>query len=415
MVLKTNKEMNIKSIGSKIKGNPTKMEGTVYSILIICGISHFLNDMIQSIIPSIYPIIKDKFDFSFAQIGIITLMFQMASSILQPFTGLYADKHPRPYALSVGMCFTLIGLLMLAFSENYLLILLSVSIVGLGSSVFHPTASRVAQLASGGRKSLAQSIFQVGGNGGSATGPLLAALIILPFGQHAISWFALAALLAALIMIRLGAWYKARLVYVVTHPQKNVTLSNDISKRAKYGALFILVLLIFSKYFYTSCITSYFTFFLIDKFGISVQASQLCLFVFLAAFAIGTVAGGMLGDKFGRKYVIWFSILGAAPFALIMPFANLFWTLVCTFLSGLIIASAFSSIVVYATDLMPDKVGLIAGIFFGLMFGLGGLGSAFFGWLADKTSIEFIFQVSAFLPLLGIIAGFLPNTQKKRS
>ena len=415
MVLKTNKEMNIKSIGSKIKGNPTKMEGTVYSILIICGISHFLNDLIQSIIPSIYPIIKDKFDFSFAQIGIITLMFQMASSILQPFTGLYADKHPRPYALSVGMCFTLIGLLMLAFSENYLLILLSVSIVGLGSSVFHPTASRVAQLASGGRKSLAQSIFQVGGNGGSAIGPLLAALIILPFGQHAISWFALAALLAALIMIRLGAWYKVRLAYVVTHPQKNVTLSNDISKRAKYGALFILVLLIFSKYFYTSCITSYFTFFLIDKFGISVQASQLCLFVFLAAFAIGTVAGGMLGDKFGRKYVIWFSILGAAPFALIMPFANLFWTLVCTFLSGLIIASAFSSIVVYATDLMPDKVGLIAGIFFGLMFGLGGLGSAFFGWLADKTSIEFIFQVSAFLPLLGIIAGFLPNTQKKRS
>lgn len=390
------------------------MEGTVYSILIICGISHFLNDMIQSIIPSIYPIIKDKFDFSFAQIGIITLMFQMASSILQPFTGLYADKHPRPYALSVGMCFTLIGLLMLAFSENYLLILLSVSIVGLGSSVFHPTASRVAQLASGGRKSLAQSIFQVGGNGGSAIGPLLAALIILPFGQHAISWFALAALLASLIMIRLGAWYKARLVYVVTHPQKNVALNNDISKRAKYGALLILVLLIFSKYFYTSCITSYFTFFLIDKFGISVQASQLCLFVFLAAFAIGTVAGGMLGDKFGRKYVIWFSILGAAPFALIMPFANLFWTLVCTFLSGLIIASAFSSIVVYATDLMPDKVGLIAGIFFGLMFGLGGLGSAFFGWLADKTSIEFIFQVSAFLPLLGIIAGFLPNTQKKR-
>lgn len=414
MVLKTNKEMNIKSIGSKIKGNPTKMEGTVYSILIICGISHFLNDMIQSIIPSIYPIIKDKFGFSFAQIGIITLMFQMASSILQPFTGLYADKHPRPYALSVGMCFTLIGLLMLAFSENYLLILLSVSIVGLGSSVFHPTASRVAQLASGGRKSLAQSIFQVGGNGGSAIGPLLAALIILPFGQHAISWFALAALLAALIMIRLGAWYKARLAYVVTHPQKNVALNNDISKRAKYGALLILVLLIFSKYFYTSCITSYFTFFLIDKFGISVQASQLCLFVFLAAFAIGTVAGGMLGDKFGRKYVIWFSILGAAPFALIMPFANLFWTLVCTFLSGLIIASAFSSIVVYATDLMPDKVGLIAGIFFGLMFGLGGLGSAFFGWLADKTSIEFIFQVSAFLPLLGIIAGFLPNTQKKR-
>ena len=383
-------------------------------MLIICGISHFLNDMIQSIIPSIYPILKDKFDFSFAQIGIITLIFQMTSSILQPFTGLYADKHPRPYALSIGMCFTLVGLLVLAFAENYLLILLSVSVVGLGSSIFHPTASRVAQLASGGKKSLAQSIFQVGGNGGSALGPLLVAAIILPFGQHSISFFALAALLAAIIMVRLGSWYKARMAYATKHPQKTVGINTNISKRAKYGALAILIMLVFSKYFYTSCITSYFTFFLIDKFGISVGASQLCLFVFLAAFAIGTVAGGLLGDKFGRKYVIWFSILGSAPFALIMPYANFAWTIVCTFLSGLIIASAFSSIVVYATDLMPDKVGLIAGIFFGLMFGLGGLGSAFFGWLADKTSIEFIFQVSSHLPLLGIIAGFLPNTQTRK-
>ena len=383
--------MNIKSIGNKIKGNPRMVEGTVYSMLIICSISHFLNDMIQSIIPSIYPIMKDKFDFSFAQIGIITLFFQMTSSILQPFTGLYADKHPRPYALSIGMCFTLVGLLLLAFAENYFLILLAVSVVGLGSSVFHPTASRVAQMASGGKKSLAQSIFQVGGNGGSAVGPLL----------------------AAIIMVRLGVWYKARLAYVVNHPQKQPLLNTHISKRVKYWALFILIMLVFSKYFYTACITSYFTFFLIDKFGVSVQTSQLCLFVFLAAFAIGTVAGGMLGDKFGRKYVIWFSILGAAPFAIAMPFVNFTWAIICTFLSGLIIASAFSSIVVYATDLMPDKVGLIAGIFFGLMFGLGGLGSAFFGWLADKTSIEFIFQVSAFLPLLGIIAGFLPNTQKR--
>lgn len=406
--------MNLSTIGNKIKGNHTMTEGTVYSMLIICGISHFLNDMIQSIIPSIYPILKDKFYFSFAQIGIITLIFQMTSSILQPFTGLYADKHPRPYALSVGMCFTLVGLLVLAFAENYLLILLAVSVVGLGSSVFHPTASRVAQLASGGKKSLAQSIFQVGGNGGSALGPLLAAAIILPLGQHSISFFALAALLAAIIMVRLGSWYKARMAYATKHPQKTVGINTNISKRAKYGALAILIILVFSKYFYTSCITSYFTFFLIDKFGISVGASQLCLFVFLAAFAIGTVAGGLLGDKFGRKYVIWFSILGSAPFALIMPYANFAWTIVCTFLSGLIIASAFSSIVVYATDLMPDKVGLIAGIFFGLMFGLGGLGSAFFGWLADKTSIEFIFQVSAYLPLLGIIAGFLPNTQTKK-
>ena len=406
--------MNLSTIGNKIKGNHTMTEGTVYSMLIICGISHFLNDMIQSIIPSIYPILKDKFDFSFAQIGIITLIFQMTSSILQPFTGLYADKHPRPYALSIGMCFTLVGLLVLAFAENYLLILLSVSVVGLGSSIFHPTASRVAQLASGGKKSLAQSIFQVGGNGGSALGPLLAAAIILPFGQHSISFFALAAMLAAIIMVRLGSWYKARMVYATKHPQKTVGINTNISKRAKYGALAILIMLVFSKYFYTSCITSYFTFFLIDKFGISVGASQLCLFVFLAAFAIGTVAGGLLGDKFGRKYVIWFSILGSAPFALIMPYTNFVWTIVCTFLSGLIIASAFSSIVVYATDLMPDKVGLIAGIFFGLMFGLGGLGSAFFGWLADKTSIEFIFQVSAYLPLLGIIAGLLPNTQTRK-
>ena len=389
-------------------------EGTVYSMLVICGISHFLNDMIQSIIPSIDPILKANFDFSFAQIGIITLVFQMTSSILQPFTGLYADRHPRPYALSVGMCFTLTGLLLLAFANNYLAILIAVSIVGFGSSVFHPTASRVTQMASGGKKSLAQSIFQVGGNGGSALGPLLAAIIILPYGQHSISWFALAALLAALIMIRLGAWYKARLKYIVKHPQKTPGLNTNISKRAKYGALAILILLVFSKYFYTSCITSYFTFFLIDKFGVSVRASQLFLFVFLAAFAIGTVAGGMLGDRFGRKYVIWFSILGAAPFALAMPYVGLTWTIVCCFLSGLIIASAFSSIVVYATDLMPDKVGMIAGVFFGLMFGLGGLGSAFFGWLADKTSIEFIFQVSAFLPLLGIIAGLLPNTQKTK-
>ena len=406
--------MKLKTISQKLKGNPSMTEGTVYSMLVICGISHFLNDMIQSIIPSIYPILKANFDFSFAQIGLITLVFQMTSSILQPFTGLYADRHPRPYALSVGMCFTLTGLLLLAFANNYLAILIAVSIVGFGSSVFHPTASRVTQMASGGKKSLAQSIFQVGGNGGSALGPLLAAIIILPYGQHSISWFALAALLAALIMIRLGAWYKARLKYIVKHPQKTPGLNTNISKRAKYGALAILILLVFSKYFYTSCITSYFTFFLIDKFGVSVRASQLFLFVFLAAFAIGTVAGGMLGDRFGRKYVIWFSILGAAPFALAMPYVSFGWTIALAIVVGLVISSAFSSIVVYATDLMPDKIGMISGVFFGLMFGLGGVGSAFFGWLADKTSIEFIFQVSAFLPLLGIIAGLLPNTQKTK-
>lgn len=404
--------MNVKKIGNTLTGNPSMTDGTVYSMLIICSISHFLNDMIQSIVPAIYPIVKESYGFSFAQIGIITFVFQMTSSILQPFTGLYADRHPRPYALSAGMCFTLLGLLLLAFAGNFVLILLAVSIVGIGSSLFHPTASRVAQMASGGKKSLAQSIFQVGGNGGSAVGPLLAALIILPFGQHAISWFALAALAAALIMLRLGKWYKLRMQYVVSHPQKQLPLNNHISRRAKQGAMLILVLLMFSKYFYTACITNYFTFFLIDKFGLSVKASQLSLFVFLAAFAVGTIAGGIFGDRFGRKYVIWFSILGTAPFALLLPYVNLPLTLACAFFAGLVIASAFSSIVVYATDLMPAKEGMIAGVFFGLMFGLGGLGSAFFGWLADKTIIGFIFQVSAFLPLLGIIAAFLPNTQK---
>lgn len=406
--------MNLREVGDKITGTPRMTDGTVYSMLIICSISHLLNDMIQSIIPSVYPIVKDKFGFTFAQIGIITLAFQMTSSILQPLTGLYADKRPKPYALSAGMCFTLSGLLMLAFASNFSLILLAVSVIGLGSSVFHPTASRVAQIASGGKKSLAQSIFQVGGNAGQAIGPLLAAVIILPFGQEAISWFAIAALTASLIMIRLGKWYKMRMRYVVEHPQQRPALNERISRKERNAALFILVLLMFSKYFYTACITNYFTFFLIDKFGLSVQSSQLCLFAFLAAFAIGTVAGGMFGDRFGRKYVIWFSILGAAPFAIIMPYVSLTLTIVCAFFAGLVIASAFSSIVVYATDLMPHREGMIAGVFFGLMFGLGGLGSAFFGWLADMTSVNFIFHVSAYLPLLGAIAVFLPNTQQTR-
>lgn len=406
--------MNIRTIAHKIKGDPTITEETAYSILLIISLSHFLNDLIQSIIPAIYPIIKEQFGFTFSQIGVITFAFQMTSSILQPLTGLYADKRPQPYALSLGMCITLVGLLMLAFVDGFLSIILAVSIVGFGSAAFHPTASRVAQLASGGKKSLAQSIFQVGGNGGSAIGPLLAALIILPYGQHAISWFGLAAVLAALIMLRVGTWYKARLTFVPSGRAFVGNVRTDITPRAKYGALLILVLLMFSKYFYTACITSYFTFFLIDKFGVSVQTSQLCLFLFLAAFAIGTVAGGMLGDRFGRKYVIWFSILGSAPFALAMPYVGLAGTIACAFLSGLVIASAFSSIVVYATDLMPDKIGMISGVFFGLMFGLGGLGSAFFGWLADKTSVEYIFQISSLLPLLGIVAGFLPNTQKTK-
>lgn len=405
--------MSISTLKHCLKCTQNMTEGTVYSILVIISISHFFNDMIQSVVPSIYPMLKNEFGLSFAQIGMITLVFQMTSSILQPFTGMYADRHPRPYSLSIGMCFTLVGLLLLAFTGDFCMILIAVSVIGLGSSIFHPEASRVAQMASGGKKSLAQSIFQVGGNGGSAIGPLLAALIVLPFGQLSIAWFCVAAVLASLIMIKVGRWYSRKIVYAKLHPKKLPYEYAHLSKRRVYIALLILVVLVFSKYFYTACITSYFTFFLIAKFDISVQASQLCLFAFLAAFAIGTIAGGMFGDRYGRKYVIWVSILGSAPFALALPYVNLPLTVVFVFLSGLIIASAFSSIVVYATDLMPDKIGLIAGVFFGLMFGLGGLGSAFFGWLADKTSVEFIFRVSSLLPLLGVIAGFLPDTRNK--
>lgn len=325
----------------RLKGEPNLKEGTVYSILIIISVSHFLNDMIQSVVPAIYPIIKTKFGLSFAQIGIITLVFQMSSSILQPLTGLYSDRHPRPYALSIGMCFTLAGIIILAFAGHFLLLLLAVCTIGLGSSIFHPEASRVAQLASGGRKSLAQSIFQVGGNGGSAIGPLLAAAIVLPFGQEAISWFAIAAVAASAIMVRVGSWYSMRLSYATRQAKQMIAKPSNLTGKQVKRALLILVLLIFSKYFYVACITNYFTFFLIDKFGISVGASQLCLFAFLLAFAIGTVAGGMLGDKIGRKYVIWASILAAAPPALAMPFVSLPLTVLLAFLTGLIIASAF--------------------------------------------------------------------------
>ena len=349
---------------------------TVYPILLMVSITHLLNDMMQSVIPAVYPLLKEKFDFTFAQIGLITLVFQLTSSLLQPVAGLLADRHPRPYSLAGGMCFTLAGLLVLAFAPGFVWILIAVGLIGCGSSVFHPESSRVAQLASGGRKGLAQSIFQVGGNAGSAMGPLLAALIVIPFGQSSIGWFALTALLAIFALVILG-------------------------------------ILVFSKYFYIASMTSYFTFFLMDKFAVSVQGAQYCLFAFLAASAAGTFIGGPLGDRIGRKYVIWGSILGAAPFTLLLPYVGLAATVVLSVVIGLVISSAFSAILVYATDLMPGKVGMIAGVFFGLMFGLGGLGSAFFGWLADRTSIEFIFQVSTLLPLLGVITGFLPNIESK--
>ena len=395
----------------KLKGHPRMAEGTAYAILFTIGTCHLLNDMIQSVIPAIYPLLKDKFGFTFTQIGVITLVFQLTSSVFQPFVGRYADRHPQPYSLAAGMCFTLVGLVSLAFAPSFLLILLAVAVIGCGSSVFHPEASRVAQMASGGRKSLAQSIFQVGGNGGNALGPLLAALVVIPYGQHAVGWFALAALLASILLMRVGSWYSLMLAEIRTFHRRTRTAVCSLPPRTVRMALGILVLMIFSKYFFNACMTSYFTFFLMEKFGVTVQQSQFCLFAYLAAFAAGTLLGGFLGDRYGRKYVILFSILGAAPFTLVMPYLNLFWTVVMSVITGLVIASAFSAIVVYATDLKPDKVGMIAGIFFGLMFGLGGIGSAFFGWLADLTSVEFIFKVSTWLPLLGVVAVFLPDVR----
>ena len=373
---------------------------TVYPILLLVSVTHLLNDMMQSVIPAVYPLLKAKFGFSFAQIGLITLVFQMTSSILQPFVGRYADRHPRPYSLAAGMCFTLAGLFALALAPGFAPILLAVALIGWGSSIFHPESSRVAQLASGGRKGLAQSIFQVGGNAGSAFGPLLAALVVIPYGQTSIMWFAPAALLAIGILLRIGNWYKRQLNAATAAPVTATAAAAELPRRKIHRALLILTVLVFSKYFYIACMTNYFTFFLMDKFAFSVQDAQYSLFAFLAASAAGTVIGGPLGDRIGRKYVIWGSILGAAPFALMLSYAGSGGAVALAILVGLIISSAFSAIVVYATDLMPGRVGMIAGLFFGLMFGLGGLGSAFFGWLADRTSIEFIFRVSALLPLM---------------
>ena len=394
---------------------PTKrQEKTLYSILFAISFAHLLNDMMQSIIPSIYPIIKNQYGFTFGQIGIITLVFQMTSSLLQPLVGRVADRHPMPYALSAGMVFTLIGIILLSVANKYAFIILAVGVIGMGSSIFHPEASRIAQLAGGRKKGLAQSIFQVGGNGGSAIGPLLAAVIVIPYGQRSIIWFAIAAFVAGITLLPVGKWYKS----VLHRPaSRKIIVSpaiKDLSRSRINWAIAILCVLTFSKYFYMASMTSYFTFFLIDKFGVDIKVSQLCLFAFMAAVAIGTILGGSIGDRYGRKYVIWGSILGAAPFTLALPYVNFTLTIILAIIIGLVISSAFSAILVYATELKPDKVGMMAGLFFGLNFGLGGIGSAFFGWLADKTSIEFIFQISTLLPLLGMVTVFLPNIDGRR-
>jgi len=390
------------------------VENTVFPILFAISFSHLLNDTIQSLIPAIYPVIKESYHLSFSQIGLITLTFQMAASLFQPFVGMYTDKKPQPYSLAIGMGFTLLGLVILSLSTGFYMMLASVALIGTGSSIFHPEASRMAHAASGGRRGLAQSIFQLGGNAGSSLGPLLAAWIIVPYGQFSVIWFSLIALLAILILSRVGNWYKGHMLKKAKQGAKVETVVNKFSRKKVIFAVGILLVLIFSKYFYMASLTSYFTFYVMDKFHVSVQSSQIYLFVFLISVAAGTLVGGPVGDRFGRKYVIWFSILGTAPFALMLPYANLFWTGVLIVPIGMILASAFSAILVYAQELIPGKVGLVAGLFFGFAFGMGGIGSALLGKLADSTSIEYVFHVCSFLPLIGLLTGFLPNIEAKK-
>jgi len=387
--------------------------GTSFRVLGAISVAHMMNDMIQSILLAIYPMLKDSFHLSFGEIGLITLSYQIAASLLQPCIGLYTDRRPTTYSLPVGMGFTLVGLLLLAYAPSLPYLLVAAILVGTGSSVFHPESSRVARMASGGRHGLAQSLFQVGGNVGSALGPLLAALFVIPHGQGSVAWFSLAALLGIVVLIGIGRWYGANRALLKPRARaagQAVTLS----QRRVLGTLAVLAMLIFSKYFYLASLNSYFTFYLIDKFGVTVRSAQLFLFLFLAAVAVGTLAGGPIGDRIGRKIVIWVSILGVTPFTLLLPHANLFWTGVLVVIIGLVLASAFSAIVVYAQELVPGKVGMIAGLFFGFAFGMGGLGAAALGWLADATSIAYVYEVCAYLPLLGVVAALLPDIEGRK-
>jgi FSR family fosmidomycin resistance protein-like MFS transporter len=381
---------------------------TSFKVLGAISFSHMLNDMIQSLILAIYPILKSGFNLSFAQIGLITLTYQITASILQPVVGLYTDHRPQTYSLPIGMSFTLAGILLLSVAPNFHLILLAAALVGTGSSIFHPESSRVARMASGGQHGLAQSLFQVGGNLGSSFGPLLAAALIAPYGQRSIAWLALAALLGIVILVQIGKWYAHHRQGARGKASRRAA-TVTLSRNQVIFSIAILLLLIFSKYFYMASISSYFTFYLIDKFHLSVQSAQIYLFAFLFAVALGTVIGGPVGDRIGRKYVIWASILGVAPFTLMLPYANLFWTGVLVVIIGVILASAFSAILVFAQELIPGKVGMVSGLFFGFAFGMGGIGAAVLGHLADRTSIEFVYRVCSFLPLLGVIAALLPN------
>jgi MFS transporter, FSR family, fosmidomycin resistance protein len=382
---------------------------TPFALAVLGAISfcHLLNDMMQALLPAMYPMLKSDLGLDFVQIGLLTFTFQLTASLLQPLIGHYTDHHPRPYSLMTGMGFTLAGLLLLSATRSFPGLLASAALVGLGSAVFHPESSRVARMASGGRHGLAQSLFQVGGNTGSAIGPLVAAFVVLPRGQSSVAWFAAAALLAMVILWKVGGWYRRHPSRSAPRPGSSPAMPTLAPAKVR-AALAILIALIFSKYFYLTSLTSFYTFYLIERFGVSVQSAQLHLFLFLGAVAAGTIIGGPVGDRFGRKYVIWGSILGVLPFTLALPYVNLFWTGVLSVFIGVILASAFSAILVYAQELLPGKVGMISGLFFGLAFGIAGIGAAVLGWLADATSIELIYRVCSYLPALGLLTAFLP-------
>ncbi|MBU8875769.1 MFS transporter [Reyranella sp. MMS21-HV4-11] len=384
---------------------------TTFAVILSLSFCHLLNDMMQSLVPALYPILKDSYELSFGQIGFITLAFQCTASMLQPVVGMYTDKKPQPYSLMVGMGFTLVGLLLMSQANSYPLILLAAALIGMGSSVFHPEASRVARMAAGGRYGLAQSLFQVGGNMGSAAGPLLAAFIVVPAGQQSIVWFSAAALVAMIVLFQVGHWYKANRTSQKPGSRKAAAAAGHVTlSKGRVGiAVAILVALLFSKNVYSASLGSYFTFYLIQKFGVEVQTAQLFLFAFLVGIVVGTILGGVVGDRLGRIPVMWFSILGALPFALMLPYANLFWTGILAVAVAIIMASAFSAILVYAQELLPGRVGLVAGMFFGVSFGLGGLGAAALGEIADHAGIEAVYKVTPFLLLLGLLTAFLPK------
>jgi FSR family fosmidomycin resistance protein-like MFS transporter len=388
----------------------TAQQGAVMQILFSVAFVHLLNDCVQAVLPSIYPLLKDQFALSFTQVGLITLAFQCTASLLQPWIGLYTDKRPLPFLLPVGMCVTLAGVGLLATADTFGMLLLAAGMIGIGSSTFHPEASRVARLASGGRFGFAQSLFQVGGNVGSAFGPLLAAAIIVGHGQGKIAWFMLLVLVAVVVLVGVSRWYGSHLKNGVRKAAAHHVA--PLPRGRVIGALAVLAMLVFSKYIYMASLSSYYTFYLIEKFHVSVDTAQMYLFLFLAAVAAGTFAGGPIGDRIGRKRVIWVSILGAAPFTLALPYVDLTWTAVLSVVIGMVMSSAFSAIVVFAQELVPGKVGMIAGIFFGLMFGVSGIGAAAMGHLADVAGIEYVYRIASFLPLLGIMAALLPKMER---